>query len=129
MRLSLVALMLAGPALAEAPMTAAEFQAYIGTDTLTYGYSDGAIGTADYGPDQTLLWQYEGQETCFEGTWHQSGDQLCFLSEIPDYSACWHFTLTAGGLHGFGAGPIEGVRIFEISRTEEPLSCAPELGV
>ena len=115
---------LTGPAAAESPMTGAEFQAYVGIDTLTYGYSDGTVGQAEYGPERTVRWQYDGEATCTDGRWEQDGDLLCFKFEDKDWPVCWRFVLTAGGLHGTGAGRMDGFRIFQINRSNRPLACA-----
>lgn len=117
--------MLTGPALAEPPMTAAEFSAHVGTDTLTYGYSTGLIGIATYGPDQTLVWRYEDGD-CVKGRYSQSGDAICFAFEITDISACWHFGLVSGRLHGVVTNAPGNDRIFEIGRSDRPLDC-PDL--
>lgn len=118
-------LMLAGPAAADQPMTSAEFQAYVGRDTLTYGYSDGSVGRAEYLAEETVRWQYDGEASCEVGTWKQDGDLLCFMFPSQNGPACWRFVLTAGGLYGTGAGRrTEGYRIFQINRSQHPLTCA-----
>jgi hypothetical protein len=125
MRLApVLAALLPAPALAEPPMTAGEFAAYVGTDTITYGYSDGTVGIADYGPDHTLRWRYEGEAACVNGRYRQSGNLLCFDFEVQDLAACWSFYRTAGGLHGRGVKEVDGLRIFQINRSALPMSCA-----
>ena len=116
---------LTGPAQAEPPMTAAEFSAYVGTDTLTYGYSTGIVGIAAYGPDQTLVWRYEGSD-CVNGRYYQSGDEICFSFEVREISVCWHFALASGRLHGTATNTPGNDRIFEIGRSDRPLDC-PDL--
>ncbi|MES2539029.1 MAG: hypothetical protein V4583_00355 [Pseudomonadota bacterium] len=68
MRAAVFACLLAGPTLADTPLTADAFAAHVGTDTVTYVYSTGERGSADYGPDRTLRWAFEG-EPCFDGIW------------------------------------------------------------
>jgi hypothetical protein len=115
---------LPAPTLAETPMTGAEFQAYIGTSTVSYLYNDGFIGQADYGPDQTLLWRYDVEnEPCQKGFWYQTGDALCFEFEDQKLGACWHFYRQSDGIVGIGIGEVEGVRIIDVARTDTPLSC------
>ena len=104
MRLGLLLCMITFPAFAETPippnpMTAAEFEAHIGTDTLTYGYSSGDRGTADYGPGRSLQWAFEGQP-CFSGTWFPRHDEICFAFEDGRLSACWQFYKGPDGLQG-----------------------------
>lgn len=120
--------LLPGPVTADPAMTAEEFEAHVGTDTLTYGYSDGGMGVADYDTDRTLTWQFVGDTRCFKGSWHPVDDLLCFTFEDPSFDACWRFRSASGRLHGAGAGPVQGFRIFEIGRSPLPLSCAPEVG-
>ncbi|MFM7334797.1 MAG: hypothetical protein ACKO1H_10365 [Tabrizicola sp.] len=133
MRLSLVALALASPALAETPLTAAEFQAHIGQNTIGYEYSNGVRGTADYGPDRTLLWAFE-DETCFAGTWFDRGNEICFAYADGTLSACWHFFMNGDRLRGtatyLSSGSPLDLELFEVAHTDQPLRCAgPDVGV
>lgn len=114
-------------------MTGAEFQAHVGMNTFSYGYSTGTRGTADYGPDRTLLWAFEG-EGCFRGQWYEDGTEICFAYEDGSLSACWHFFLQDNRLRGtatrLGSGDRTAVDIFELSHTDQPLSCpGPDVGV
>jgi hypothetical protein len=118
---------------AETLLTAEEFQAYIARDTITYGYSNGVRGTADYGPDRTLTWAFEG-EPCFKGQWFPRGDEICFAFEDGTLSACWHMALGPNGIFGTMTAPPsdtpEPLRIFETARSAEPLLCRPpDVGV
>jgi hypothetical protein len=121
------------PAAAETPMTGAEFQAHVGTNTFSYAYSNGVRGTADYGPGRTLLWAFEGGD-CFTGTWFEDGDQLCFAFEDGRLSACWHFFKDNGRLRGtatyLASGDTADIEIFEVSHSDQPLGCpGPDVGV
>ncbi len=121
------------PAHAEALLTGEAFQAYIARDTITYGYSTGAEGTADYGPDRTLRWAFKGQP-CIDGIWFPRGDEICFAFEDGALSACWHLTLGPDGLQGtateLASGSHDPLAIFETGRSTDPLSCpAPLVGV
>jgi hypothetical protein len=121
------------PAAAETPMTGAEFQAHVGTNTFSYAYSNGVRGTADYGPGRTLLWAFEGDD-CISGKWFEDGDQLCFAFEDGRLSACWHFFKDNGRLRGqatyLGSGDLAEIEIFEVSHTDQPLGClGPDVGV
>jgi hypothetical protein len=127
-----LSLMLGAPALAETPMTGAEFQAHVGQNTISYLYSTGIRGVADYGPGRTLLWAFEG-DTCIKGTWFEDGDQLCFAFEDGSLSACWHFYLEDNRLHGrstvLASGDLEPIDIVEVSHTDQPLTCpGPDVG-
>jgi hypothetical protein len=133
MRPGLLLAVFAAPALAETPLTPAEFAAHIGTDTLTYDYSSGDRGTADYGPNRTLRWAFAGAP-CFNGTWFPRDDEICFASEDGTLSACWLFYNRTNGLHGIAtfraSGDTAPLEIFEIARTTAPLACdLPHVGV
>jgi hypothetical protein len=129
-RLPLVALALWPlPAAAEGVLTAEDFAAHIGTSTLTYTYSSGYTGRAQYGPDRTLLWAFEG-EPCVTGQWSQIGDQLCFDFADQDMSACWLFSFKDGKLLGVLQNTDGITVITETARSDQPLVCsAPDVGV
>jgi hypothetical protein len=134
MRLALaLCAVLAGPASGETPMTGAEFQAHVGTNTFSYLYSNCVHGIADYGPGRTLRWAFEG-DVCINGTWFEDGDQLCFAFEDGTLSACWHFYKDDNRLRGhatvLGSGDQADIDIFEVSHTDQPLTCpGPDVGV
>jgi hypothetical protein len=133
MRTVLPALALVGPALAETPLSPEAFAAHVGTDTIRYAYSTGAVGTADYGPDGTLRWAFEG-EPCFDGLWFARNDEICFAFSDGRLSACWHFFLNGTTLRGVSTERASGnpvpLEIREIARSAGPIGCAaPEVGV
>ena len=133
MRKVALLVLLTGPALADTPLSASAFAAHVGTDTITYTYSTGTRGTADYGPDGTLLWAFEG-EPCFEGRWFARADEICFAYTDGRLSACWHFFLDDKGLRGtateLASGNAEPLEIRETARAFAPLDCpAPQVGV
>lgn len=133
-RTALTALALsATPGFAETALTADQFAAHIGTDTFRYGYNTGTRGTADYGPNRTLVWAFEGGP-CFDGQWFPRGPDICFAYTDGRLSACWRFTLGPDGLQGVAteraSGNLDPLTIFETSRSPEPLDCpAPDVGV
>ena len=133
MRALIPALLLASPALADTPMTGAEFQAHVGTGTVSYLYSNGVRGVADYGPDRTLLWAFEGDD-CIKGYWFEDGDQLCFAFEDGTLSACWHFFKDGDRIRGhatvLASGDLTDLEIREVSHTDQALTCSgPDVGV
>jgi hypothetical protein len=124
MRLALALIAgLPGPVAAETPMTGAEFEAYVGTDTVTYAYESGLTGIADYGPDRTLRWQF-ADDGCVDARWHEDGDALCFVFELPEMSACWHFYRRGKGIVGIGIGDAANETITDTARSAAPLACA-----
>jgi hypothetical protein len=133
MRLALVLALFPTIASAETPLTATEFQAHIGLDTISYRYSDGTRGTADYGPDRRFLWAFEG-DSCIEGTWFDRGNEICFAHADGRLSACWHFFKDGNRLRGtatfLSSGSPLNLEIQEVSHTDQPLRCAgPDVGV
>lgn len=133
MRLALVFAAWPALACAETPLTGAEFQAHIGQNTISYLYSNSVRGIADYGPDRTLIWAFEGDE-CVRGQWFEDGDEICFAYEDGALSACWLFTMDGDRLRGtatrLGSGSLTDLQIFEVSHTDQPLTCpGPDVGV
>lgn len=130
---ALPAALLAAPASAQSPLSAEAFAAHVGTDTVTYTYSTGHRGTADYGPDRTLRWAFAG-EPCFDGIWFARNDEICFAYPDGRLSACWHFFQDGGQLRGIatalGSGAATSLEIRETGRSAAPLACpAPDVGV
>lgn len=133
MRLALILAAWPAVATAETPLTGAEFQAHIGQNTISYLYSNGVRGTADYGPDRTLLWAFEDSD-CFEGSWFDRGNEICFAFADGTLSACWHFFKDDERLRGkatfLSSGSPLDLEIREVSHTDQPLRCAgPDVGV
>jgi hypothetical protein len=122
-----------GLATAETPMTGAEFQTHVGQNTISYLYSSGARGTADYGPGRTLRWAFEG-DACITGYWFEEGDQLCFAFEDGTLSACWLFFKDGDRIRGTAtvlqSGDQPDLEIYEVSHTDQPLTCpGQDMGV
>lgn len=115
-------------ALAETPLTGAEFDANVSGTTLTYDYGNGLFGTEEYLPDHKVRWAFEG-DICIYGTWYEAGDQICFVYDDDPAPQCWLYFLEGGAIRGryMGEG---GWEILESTRTTQPLPCAgPDVGV
>lgn len=138
MRALVLGTLLATPTLAdtspaERPLTGAEFQAHVGQNTISYVYSSGTRGTADYGPDRTLVWAFDG-DACFPAQWFEDGDQICFAYLDGRLSACWHMFLDGDRLYGAATFLASNSRldleIREVSHTDQAFSCpGPDVGV
>jgi hypothetical protein len=127
--LSLALVIFANAALAETPMTGAEFDADVTGKTVTYDYGNGLFGTEEYLPDRRVRWAFEG-DTCIYGTWYQAEDEICFLYENDPTPQCWLYFLEGGSIRGRYMGPGGGWEILESARTTQGLSCAgPDVGV
>ncbi|MBJ3762682.1 hypothetical protein ILP92_07995 [Maribius pontilimi] len=122
-------LLCAAPALAETPMTAAEFEAYVEGKTLYYASGGVSYGIEEYHPGREVRWSFLDDE-CKEGTWYPQGDQICFEYTDGTGPQCWTFFLDDGGLRArFGDDP-PGADLYETRASDEPLKCpGPALGV
>ncbi len=129
MRLALIFALLPWPALAQTPMTAAEFDAYATGKTLTYA-RDGAIwGAEQYLADRKVVWAFTAEE-CRTGYWYDADGQICFVYEDRNDPQCWYFYRTDGGISARFVADAESSPLAEVAQSAGPLSCAgPDLGV
>lgn len=129
-RLAVLSLIAAGSAAAaEAPMSAAEFDAYTIGRTLTYA-DDGVIyGIEEYLPGRRVRWAYLGDQ-CRDGYWYETGGEICFVYEnAPDDPQCWVFTRQNGRLAARFTGTENGRELYEAQNSPEPLTClGPDVG-
>jgi hypothetical protein len=117
------------PALAETPLTGAEFEAETTGEILTYDYGGGLFGTEEYLEGRRVRWAFDG-DLCIYGIWYQSGDQICFEYENDPNPACWLYFLEDGKVRGRYMGSGGGWEIVESARDGGPLPCAgPDVGV
>ena len=122
-------ILLAGPVLAETPMTGAEFDANTTGETLTYDYGDGLFGTEEYLEGRRVRWAFDG-DLCIYGIWYPVEDRICFEYENEPEVACWQYFLENGRIRGVFMGEGGGWEILESSRDGGPLPCAgPDVGV
>jgi len=120
---------LVAPAVAETPMTAAEFEAYTTGRTLTYAEDGVVYGIEEYRPGRRVLWAFLGDE-CREGFWYEDAGQICFVYEDSPETHCWTFTRDADRLIARFQGGDTGRELYEAARTDEPMVCrGPEVGV
>ncbi len=118
-----------GPALAETPMTGAEFEANTTGNTITYDYGGGLFGTEEYLEGRRVRWAFDG-DLCIYGIWYVKGDEICFAYENDPDDPCWLYFLENGKIRGLFAGDGGSLEILESSREGGPLPCAgPDVGV
>ena len=128
MRLLFLAL-LATPALAEAPITADQFEAHVTGKTVTYQQFDGVFGIEEYLPGRKVRWSTSPDE-CLYGSWYPQGDAICFTYEYDPGPSCWTFWLRNGTLVALASGGQPGEELHEVAADDQPLPCAgPEVGV
>ena len=126
----LVALTLSSPAVADAPMSGAEFEAYTTGKTLFFSSNGTDYGIEEYFNNRRVRWSFLDGE-CQEGTWYESGDLICFIYEYqPDNHQCWTFTQQGDGLFAKFLGDENSTELYETRKSEEPLQClGPKIGV
>jgi hypothetical protein len=119
-----------GLALAEAPLTGAEFDAFTRGNTLEFRLEGRLWGRETYLPGQQVIWQGEG-EGCLHGFWRAGdGGLICFA--YPERA----FEVTCGQFFAQGAGlglrpqdALEGAPMAEVRPSDVPLFCdTPEAG-
>jgi hypothetical protein len=129
MRAFALCLLLATPALAENPMTGAEFEAYATGKTLTYGLGGVVYGIEQYLPGRRVLWAFEG-DICRDGYWYEQDQEICFVYEDDPTPQCWTFLQTDKGLRARFTGDPQGADLSEVGQSATPLICAgPDVGV
>lgn len=116
-------------ALAETPMTAAEFESYATGKTLTYA-QDGAVwGTEQYKKNRRVVWAFTDEE-CRTGYWYEKADQICFVYEDPNDPQCWWFYRREMGIAAQFASDPADVTLSEVAQSDGPMTCAgPDVGV
>lgn len=118
------------PALAETPMNAEEFEAYVTGRTLTFHFEGQPYGVEQYLPQRRVLWSFIG-DTCQEGVWYPRESMICFMYEAGAEEQCWEFYRTGTGLRGVFIGPDgPGTELYEVQSSSTPMTCeGPGVGV
>lgn len=115
---------------ADAPMSAAEFDAYTLGKTLYFGSNGQEYGVEKYMENRRVRWSFlDGK--CRDGQWYEDGGQICFVyDDYPD-PQCWVFRRNPGGglIARFEDDP-EGTELYEARKDSKPMMClGPEVGV
>ena len=128
MRALLLAL-LALPANAEAPLSAAEFEARVTGRVMIYADESGAFGIEEYHPGRRVTWAFAGDD-CTEGTWYPAGEFICFVYENLPGAQCWTFHDQGGGLVARFAGDPPDRAPITMREVPGPMFCpGPKVGV
>ncbi len=130
MRIFAALALIASPAFAQdAPMTAAEFEAYSTGRTLSFAQYGTVFGTEQYLPGRRVMWAFEGGE-CQEGFWYPQDEQICFAYVGGEFPQCWTFWKGDTGLRAKFAGDPDGTELSEVGKSAKPLNCpGPDVGV
>ncbi|MGR3445078.1 MAG: hypothetical protein ACU0DP_16810 [Thalassococcus profundi] len=123
------ALFLALPALAQAAMSGAEFEAYVTGKTLYFGQNGQAYGVERYLPDRRVRWSFlDGQ--CKDGYWYEEAEQICFVYGDNPVPQCWTFFREGSGLRAVFENDPASTALYEARQDEEPMMClGPDVGV
>jgi hypothetical protein len=127
MRLALILAFLPFSALAETPMTGAEFEAYSTGKTLTYAYGGQVFGTEEYLPGRQVRWAFT-KDVCQFGRWYEKETAICFVYDQDLDEQCWQFFNSPAGLRALYMDG--GTELSEVEQTNEGLGCpGPDVGV
>lgn len=116
-------------ALADTPLTAAEFEAHVLGKTVTYADSAGVYGIEEYLADRMVRWSV-APNLCQYGTWYPEGDSICFVYEDAPDPSCWTFWLKGSALTALQVNAPPGSELHEVAANDQGLPCpGPDLGV
>lgn len=128
-RLLLALALLPAAALAETPLTGAEFEALTTGRTLTYAQGGQVYGVEQYKPGRRVTWAF-AQDDCREGRWYEAGEAICFVYDHDPTPQCWTFHRRAAGLSARFLGDGPGTELTVVAETTDPMLCpGPDLGV
>jgi len=125
MRILLTTLLLSGPALADTPMSGAEFESFVTGKTLTFATGDTPYGVEYYAPNRQVIWSFVGGE-CTNGEWYEAqtneGPAICFEYEDNDTPQCWQVYNEGGSIRADYLN-TPGTTILYEAIDSEPLVC------
>lgn len=128
MRALLLLACLASPALAQEPVTAAEFEALVAGRTLTYGAAgQPPYGIEHYYPGRRVAWAWLDSDECMEGRWYAEGPAespaICFVYEDGLEPQCWRFFLEGEGLRAEFLNDGGSTILYELVEDDGGLVC------
>ncbi|QCO57617.1 hypothetical protein EOK75_18120 (plasmid) [Pseudorhodobacter turbinis] len=122
-------LALATPALAQTPLTGAEFETYATGKTLTYAIGGEIYGVEQYLPNRRVRWAFV-DDTCRIGHWYEDAGSICFVYDHDATPQCWSFYRNEGALTARFMSDPPSTELKEVAQTDEPLACSgPDIGV
>ncbi len=111
-----------------APMSAAEFDAYVTGKTLTYSQYGTVYGTEEYLPGRKVRWQVG--DDCQYGHWYERTGLICFTYEYDIGEYCWTFWRDDHGLSALATTDPPEAELSEVQQTTDGLTCPPlDVGV
>lgn len=131
MRLSGLTLVLFGfssSVSAETPLSATEFDDYTLGKTMFYAADGARYGAEQYLRNRRVRWSFLDGE-CKEGSWYQSGADICFVYDDEPNPQCWQFFLKPGGLSATFTGAGSKDVLYEVGSNGEKMQCyGPKVG-
>lgn len=120
------ALLAAGPALAEDPVSPSEFREYSEGFTLYFEIDGKPFGSERFEEGGKSRWRYN-DGSCVRGAWRAHGAQVCFLYEAEDEERdvlCWRILRDEQGLFArLLSGSKAGMELRVTRRDRKPLLC------
>ena len=128
MRLLAALLLAASPALAETPMTGAEFDALTVGRSMTWSEFGMVYGVEQYLPDRRVRWSAVGKD-CKLGHWYEDGPQICFQYEDDIEPDCWIIFRDGDSIRArYTSQPTANDPVV-VAETPDPPACfGPEVG-
>jgi hypothetical protein len=129
MRVALALVLLAGPVLADPPLSAEDFDALTLGRTMTWAAFGTVYGVEQYLPGRKVRWTFTGDE-CKTGYWYPDGPAICFQYEGDPEPDCWEITTSGPDLLARYTTDPPGTEPVLVRETTEPLACfGPKVGV
>ena len=123
LRAALSACCLATAAHAQAPMTGAEFDAYVTGRILSFGtIGDPTFGVEQYLPGRRVIWS-TGNGECRNGVWYESKGDICFRYDDDPEPKCWAIYQEDTGIRAIFTTRPDTTVIFEAEDYSVPLIC------
>lgn len=123
-------MIVAGQAVADGPISAAEFEALAEGNTLHFSLGDAPFGAETFHAGRRSVWRFP-DGTCESGTWRERDGAICFAYDGDPGEQCWRFSRSGGRVLAHfiedGVPDPEPVTLDRIDRTV--LACpGPHVG-
>lgn len=124
MRAALALCLMAAPAWAETPLTAAEFEARTAGRTMTYAREGRIWGREQYLAGRKVIWAFEGED-CKYGIWDELAPGLiCFAyDDAPQEQECWRFYDRQEGLFAQSELAPEAGMLAAMAESDKGMVC------
>jgi hypothetical protein len=118
-------------ALAETPLTGAEFEALTTGKTMDHILFGEVYGAERYFPDRRVRWAFTADD-CLDGVWYEKGAMICFEYDDGTGPECWTYFRDGAGIRAIAADDTLSAPAAPVQMTpsQTPLAClGPEVGV